>query len=68
MVIFWHTEVVRGIKDFMDFTLRGTPGPPPGTLHLGRPGPAQPQPKSNGPGSHLDTPNGAFRIAPKASH
>ncbi len=34
----------------------------------GTPGPAQAQSGQNGPGSHSDTPNGAFMVVPKASH
>ena len=35
---------------------------------LGHPGRALAQPGQNGPGSHLDTPNGAFKVGPKAGH
>ncbi len=35
---------------------------------LGHPGPAQAQPGQNGLGSHLDTPDGAVEVGPKAGH
>ncbi len=39
-----------------------------GGTPLRHPGPAKAQPCLNVPGSHLDTPNGAFKVGPKASH
>ena len=57
----------REITDFMDFTLRDTPGHPWHTP-LGHTGPAQPEPSPDGPGSRLDTLNGAFKVGPKAGH
>ncbi len=57
----------REITDFMDFTRRDTPAHPWHTL-LGHPGPAQPEPSPDGPGSRLDTLNGAFKVGPKAGH
>ncbi len=44
-------------------THRGWEVPPP-LPRLPQPSPAQPQ----GPGSHLDTLNGAFKIGPKVGH
>ncbi len=35
---------------------------------LGHPGAAQALASQNGPGSHLDAPNGAFKVGPKAGH
>ncbi len=57
----------REITDFMDFTLRDTPGHPWHTA-LGHTGPAQAQPSPDGQGGRLDTPIGAFKFWPKAGH
>ncbi len=50
------------------FTPVGAPTGGPGRAPqppLGHPGPVQAQSDHNGPGSHLDTPNGAFKVGPK---
>ena len=72
IVMIWLTRVHQATWTLVTFPSRGvarsgrggggTPDP------LGYPGPAQAQAGQNGPGSHLDTPNGVFKIGPKAGY
>ena len=74
MVIFWRTGVHQKTHMLVTFSPLGVPLGGPGWgggAHqppMGHPGPAQAQPGQNGPGSHLDTPNGAFKVGPNVGH
>ena len=69
MVIFWHTGAHRKTGILVVFpptrTHRGGLGGGGANVHNAtKPSPVQTQ----GPGSQLDTLNGAFKIGPKAGH
>ena len=75
MVVFWRTGDPQKTGMLVTFSPLGVAWGGPGgggggctPDPLGHTGPAQPQPGQNGPGSHLDAPNGAFKVGPKASH
>ena len=61
MNIFWLTEVRQEIVIFVTFDPRDPPGPR-------REGRVNIRMQLQAPGSRLRTPNGAFKIGPKAYH